>query len=285
MPPRAGHLPAFGEPPWRGSGDARSDPRCTLVGLAQSSQATPSKGVCRVRPPSSRDTVRRGSVSWDRPRGGQLEPRLPSLRHSREGLHSETGVLPGHTPPGSVSRSSPLPRAPCSGGGAPGADVSAPSLARAVSCPLPRAGSSLPGDRCCLMPSAAAGNSRLRGLALHLTRMGTPHYVTLGEALTTTASRGPAPLPSQPLWAQPRGLQPTHVSGFFALSSRPHDRLRSCPEPGAVCSKQRGAASSEGAVWGARRGGCEEAPRAGPCGVTWVQRPGWTDQPRPSAGP
>ena len=82
-------------------------------------------------------------MSWDRPRGGQLEPRLPSLRHSREGLHSETGVLPGHTPPGSVSRSSPLPRAPCSGGGAPGADVSAPSLARAVSCPLPRAGSSL----------------------------------------------------------------------------------------------------------------------------------------------
>ena len=132
------------------------------------------------------------------------------------------------------------------------------------------------------MPSAAAGNSRLRGLALHLTRMGTPHYVTLGEALTTTASRGPAPLPAQPLWAQPRGLQPTHVSGFFALSSRPHDRLRSCPEPGAVCSKQRGAASSEGAVWGARRGGREEAPRAGPCGVTWVQRPGWTDQPCPS---
>ena len=143
VPPRAGRLPAFGEPPWRGRGDARSDPRCTLVGLAQSSQATPSKGVCRVRPPSSRDTVRRGSVSWDRLRGGQLEPRLSSPRRSREGLHSETGVLLGaHHPPCLSPGPRPFPGIPAQGG-APRADVSPPSLARAVSCPLPRAGSSV----------------------------------------------------------------------------------------------------------------------------------------------
>ena len=87
--------------------------------------------------------MRRGSESWDRPRGGQLEPRLSSPRRSREGLHSETGVLLGaHHPPCLSPGPRPFPGIPAQGG-APRADVSPPSLARAVSCPLPRAGSSV----------------------------------------------------------------------------------------------------------------------------------------------
>lgn len=199
--------------------------------------------------------MRHSSVSWDWPRAGQLEPHLSSPRHSQEGCALRQASCSGCTPPPCLSPGPrPLPGIPARGG-APGADVSPPQPGPCGQLPSPQ-GRQLRGDRCCLMPSAAAGNGRLRGLALHLTRMGTPHYVTLGEVPPTPPAGGlPPSLPS--------------LSGHSLVVSSPLTSLGSllCP-PGPMTGrgaaqsqgaqgcllKQRGAASSEGGQSG---GACQ----------------------------
>lgn len=207
-------------------------------------------------------------MSWDWPRAGQLEPHLSSPRHSQEGCALRQASCSGCTPPPvSVSRSSPLPRDPCSGGCSRGRRVPPPAW---------------PVRSAALSPGQAAPWRPLLSDALRSSREwqaerpspasdqdGDPSLCDLGRGPPHTASRGPASLPAQPLWAQPRGLQPTHVSGFFALSSRPHDRARSCPEPGSPgLSTQAawGGVLRGGSVWG----GLSRGRLGGPtCRTLW----------------
>lgn len=274
--PELGHLPALSEPLWRGRGEARSGP---LLGSAQSpAHRWRSVSGCILCACLRAGPQWRVAVPWDWPGVRQLEPHLSACGVPGR-VCALTGVLLGAQP-----RPPLIPRGPrCSPGipargGAPRAHVS-PRPGPARQLPSPQGRHLCCGGRMPCKQSAAAGNSRLGGLALCLTRTGTPHYVTLDKA--------PHPCPGHSGHSLVVSSPPMSL-GSLRCPPGPHDTARSCPEPGSLGPiwSSKGMVSSEGA----HSEGLVEGAVRRPHGQDLMRSPGCRGQdgqtsPVPALGP